>query len=123
MSMKITTNETQGHLTLCLESAEIDPNGTLNLFHGFASLKRGKVCIVRHFSWFNELKKEYKHFSVASFSWFSDLEKERKFFSQVSFSWFRKLDKEQIFAQDIFSWFSKLKKEHFFFLRDIFFMV
>ena len=32
MSMKMETNETWGHLTLCLESVINDPNDTLNFF-------------------------------------------------------------------------------------------
>ena len=40
MSMTKATNETRGHLTLCLESVKSEPNITLNLFHGFTSLKK-----------------------------------------------------------------------------------
>jgi hypothetical protein len=39
-SMKKATDETQGHLTLFLESATNDPNNTLNIFHGFVRLEK-----------------------------------------------------------------------------------
>lgn len=45
MSMKKVTNETQGHLALCLESATNDPNRTLNLFHGLASMRKNKMFL------------------------------------------------------------------------------